>query len=198
MSQPGTPASMSSVSSFQSFLSDDSYLAKLKPVDAGFVEMMKEVKALDTKRSIIAERKVQSHTQKRRDPADVANRKDWTEKQTKEYASYKALVKSLADANKKAVASTNIALAQDDEESCRKALADQKARSNAAIRAGEARLGFMTRYPNAYSTPSHRNHIKAVEDNLNSTKLAQREIQNQQKTKALDLRAPDLEHCAVV
>lgn len=134
MYRPDTPASMSSVSSFQSFLSDDSYLAKLKPVDAGFAEMMKEVKALDTKRSIIAERKVQSHIQKRRDPADVANREDWTEKQTKEYASYKALVKSLADANKKAATSTNIALAQDDEESCKKALADQKARSTAAIR----------------------------------------------------------------
>lgn len=40
----------------------------------------------------------------------------------------------------------------------------------------------MTRYPNAYSTPSHRNHIKAVEDNLNSAKLAQREVQNQQKS----------------
>lgn len=125
---------MSSVSSFQSFLSDDSYLGKLKPVDAGFAEMMKEVKALDTKRSIIAERKVQSHIQKRRDPRDVSNRDDWTENQTKEYASYKALVKSLADANKKAVASTKIAMARDDEESCKKALADQKARSTAAIR----------------------------------------------------------------
>lgn len=125
---------MSSVSSFQSFLSDDSYLEKLKPVDAGFVEMMKEVKALDTKRSILAERKVQSHIQKRRNPADVASREDWTETQTKEYASYKNLVKSLADANKKAAASTNIAMAQDDEESCKKALADQRARSTAAIR----------------------------------------------------------------
>lgn len=50
-------------------------------------------------------------------------------------------------------------------------------------RAAEARLGFMTKYPNAYSTPSHRNHIKAVEDNLNSAKLAQREVQNQLKSK---------------
>lgn len=51
-------------------------------------------------------------------------------------------------------------------------------------RAGEARLGFMTKYPNAYSTPSHRNHIKAVEDNLNSAKLAQREVQNQLKSES--------------
>lgn len=129
-----TPASTSSASSFQSFLSDDSYLEKFKPVDAGFAEMMKEVKALDTKRSIIAERKVQSHIQKRRDPSDVANREDWTEKQTNDYAAYKALVKSLADANKKAVASTTIAQAQDGEENCKKALTDQKARSTAAIR----------------------------------------------------------------
>lgn len=129
-----TPASTSSVSSFQSLLSDDSYLEKFKPVDAGFAEMMKEVKALDTKRSIIAERKVQSHIQKRRDPTDIDNRDDWTEKQTKDYAAYKALVKSLADANKKAVASTDIAKAQDDDENCKKALTDQKARSTAAIR----------------------------------------------------------------
>lgn len=129
-----TPASTSSASSFQSFLSDDSYLEKFKPVDAGFAEMMKEVKALDTKRSIIAERKVQSHIQKRRDPTDVANREDWTEKQTKDYTAYKTLVKSLADANKKAVASNNIAKAQNDDESCKKALTDQKARSTAAIR----------------------------------------------------------------
>lgn len=134
MYRTNTPASISSVSSFQSFLSDDSYLEKLKPVDAGFAEMIKEVKALDSKRSIIAERKVQSHIQKRRDPADVANREDWTEKQTKDYAAYKALVKSLADANKKAVTSTNVAKAQDDEESCKKALIDQKARSAAAMR----------------------------------------------------------------
>lgn len=134
MSQADTPASMSSVSSFQSFLSNDSYLDKLRPIDAGFADMMKEVKALDTKRSILAERKVQSHVQKRRDPTDVANREDWTEKQTKDYANYKNLVKSLADANKKAVASTSIAKNQDDEESCKKALADQKARSTAAIR----------------------------------------------------------------
>lgn len=132
---------MSSVSSFQSFLSDDSYLEKLKPVDAGFAEMMMEVKALDTKRSMIAERKVQSHIQKRRDQADVAAREDWTEKQISDYASYKALVKSLADANKKATASSNIARARDDEESCKQALADQKARSTAAIRYVQTRCG---------------------------------------------------------
>lgn len=50
-------------------------------------------------------------------------------------------------------------------------------------RAAEARLGFMTGYPNAYSTPSHRGHIAAVEGNLNSAKLAQREIHNQQKSR---------------
>lgn len=41
----------------------------------------------------------------------------------------------------------------------------------------------MTKYPDAYSTPSHRNHIKAMEDNLNSAKLAQREVQRQQSSK---------------
>ncbi|KAK2599571.1 hypothetical protein N8I77_011312 [Diaporthe amygdali] len=174
---------ISSVSSFQSFLSDDSYLEKLKPVDVGFAEMLTEIRAIDTNRSILVERKLQSHTQKRRDQADLSPREDWTSRQTSEYQAYKDMVKSLAAANKKAVASSNIAKVQDDEASCRKALADQQARSTAAIRAAEARLGFMTRYPNAYSTPSHANHIKAVEDNLNSAKLAQREVKDLLKSK---------------
>ena len=109
-------------------------MARLKPVDAGFAEMMNEVRALDTKRSIIAERKVQSHIQKRRDQTGISARENWTENQTKDYASYKALVKSLADANKRAVASSNIAKARDDEQSCKRALADQKAKAKAAIR----------------------------------------------------------------
>jgi hypothetical protein len=45
----------------------------------------------------------------------------------------------------------------------------------------------MTRYPNAFSTPDHRNHIIAVEDNLNSSKLAQREIEKKQKSKSHSL-----------
>lgn len=48
----------------------------------------------------------------------------------------------------------------------------------------------MTKYPNAYSTPSHRNHIKAMEDNLNSAKLAQREVQNQLKSKCYASQYP--------
>lgn len=48
----------------------------------------------------------------------------------------------------------------------------------------------MTRYPNAYSTPSHRGHIAAVEGNLNSAKLAQREIQNQQKSMSREFSPP--------
>lgn len=134
MSQPNTPASVTSVSSFQSFLSDDSYLEKIKPVDAGFIDMIKEIRALDTKRNIQAERKTQSHIQKRRDQGDIERREDWTDKQVKEYDAYKALVKSLEKANKTATASGKVAKARDDEESCKQALADQKARSNAAIR----------------------------------------------------------------
>ncbi|KAI3398711.1 hypothetical protein diail_8750 [Diaporthe ilicicola] len=173
-------SSVSSTASFQSVLSDDSYLAKFKPVDEGFKEMMKEVNALDTKRSIIKERKVQSHIQKRRDQTDVDRREDWTEQQIQDYASYKALVKSLSDANKVAAASTKVCKAQRDEASYGKSLEDQKARSAAAIRAAQARLGFMTKYPDAFSTPSHATHIKAMEANLNSAKLAQREVQIQQ------------------
>jgi hypothetical protein len=136
MYRPNAPASksVSSVSSFQSFLSDDSYLDKMKPVDAGFVEMMEEIQALDTKRSILEERKLQSHTQKRRDQADINRRTDWSDKQIQDYAAYKALVKALGEANKTAAASGKAAKAQDDEASCKKALADQKARSDAAIR----------------------------------------------------------------
>lgn len=55
----------------------------------------------------------------------------------------------------------------------------------ASIRSAEARLKFMTRYPNAFSTPSHKKHIKAVEDNLNSAKAAQKEVQTQLDSKYL-------------
>lgn len=132
MAQPTTPGSISSVTSFQSFLSDDSYLEKMKPVDAGFSAMMSEIRALETKRSVVAERKVQSHIQKRRDQTDIS-REDWTEKQIQDYDSYKSMVRVLEVANKKAVASAKVAKARDDEESCKKALEDQRARSDAAI-----------------------------------------------------------------
>lgn len=126
-----------------SFLSDDSYLNKLKPVDAGFAAMMAEVRALDTQRNILLERKLQSHMQKRRDQTDTARREDWTEAQEREYAAYKATVKALEDANRKAAASTAAARARGDEENCRKALEDQRARSGAAIRyVGNARPGM--------------------------------------------------------
>jgi hypothetical protein len=41
----------------------------------------------------------------------------------------------------------------------------------------------MTKYPNALSTPSTKTHIKAAEDNLNSAKLAKREIEVQKQSK---------------
>ncbi|KAL1854008.1 hypothetical protein Daus18300_011598 [Diaporthe australafricana] len=175
-----SPASVSSTSSLQSVLSDDSYLKTFKDVDKGFEAMLKELNALDSNRSIQEERKLQSHIQKRRDQTDHATREALTEKQMKDYEAYKSLVASLSTANKMAAASTKVAKARGDEDSYTKALADQEAKSNAAIRAAEARLGFMTRYPNVFNPPSHRNHIKAVEDNLNSAKVAQREVQIQQ------------------
>lgn len=104
----------------------------MKPVDAGFSDMVSEIRALETKRSVLVERKVQSHIQKRRDQTDIA-REDWTEKQVQDYDSYKSMVRVLEVANKKAVASAKVAKARDDEESCKKALEDQKARSDAAI-----------------------------------------------------------------
>lgn len=108
-------------------------MEKMKPVDAGFFDMINEIRALETKRSVVAERKVQSHIQKRRDQSDFTQPEGWTEKQVQEYDHYKSLVKVLSDANKKAVASGKVAKARDDEESCKKALEDQKARSVAAI-----------------------------------------------------------------
>lgn len=133
MYRAGTQAS-TSTSSVSSFLSDDSYLKKLKPVDTGFAAMMTEVRALDTQRNILLERKRQSHMQKRRDQTDTARRQDWTEAQEREYAAYKAAVKVLEDANRKAAVSTAAARAKGDEENCRKALEDQRSRSSAAIR----------------------------------------------------------------
>lgn len=134
MYQLQSPASVSSTSSLQSILSDDSYLEKFKPVDAGFIAMLKEVNALDSNRSVLAERKAQSHIQKRRDQTDNATREAWTEKQVKDYELYKSLVVNLSTANKTAAASSKVAKTRGDEDSCKKALADQKARSNAAIR----------------------------------------------------------------
>lgn len=54
--------------------------------------------------------------------------------------------------------------------------------TNHNYRAAEARLGFMTKYPNAFSTLSTRNHLTAVEDNINSIKAALKEIETQKKS----------------
>lgn len=42
----------------------------------------------------------------------------------------------------------------------------------------------MTRYPDAFSTPSHKTHIKAVEDTLNAAKHAKREMDTQMQSES--------------
>lgn len=133
MSRPPSQESTASASSYDSMLSDDSYLAKMKPVDAAFVEMMGEIKVLENNRRMFEERKVQSHIQKGRDPNDTERRENWTEKQLKDYANYKLLVSGLSRANDRATASEKVAKTKKDEESRIKALRDQKDRSAQAI-----------------------------------------------------------------
>lgn len=47
------------------------------------------------------------------------------------------------------------------------------------FRAATARLGFLTRYPDAFNTVSHGGHIKAVESALDAAKNAKREMKTQ-------------------
>lgn len=49
----------------------------------------------------------------------------------------------------------------------------------------------MTKYPDALSTPSTKTHIKAAEDNLNSAKLARREIEVQKQSRSISYLSLD-------
>ncbi|KAI1747725.1 hypothetical protein F4782DRAFT_520162 [Xylaria castorea] len=195
MSRRSSSGSDSSINSYTSVLSDDSYLKTLQPgIDDQFQEMLSHVKKIENHRRVLKERKIQSHEVKKRDPNDVGRRLDWTKQMDADYASYKAKVdvlsaaKSVQEASSRAARQSRKADLSTQEKVRNKALEDDKKWLNAAIAASTERLGFMTKYPNALDTPTTRSHIKAAEDNLNSAKLAVREIEPQKK-KIADARA---------
>ncbi|KAK4247664.1 hypothetical protein C7999DRAFT_31965 [Corynascus novoguineensis] len=188
MSRPSSAGSTKSTDSYSSVLSDDSYIASFKPgIDDSFKEMLNEIKMTDSNRSLLKERKIQSHEVKKRDPADTERRTNWTPQMVAEYDGYKEKVKLLEKAKAKQVASEKAAKGskksdmKTQEKLRLQALADDKAWLDAAIVAGTARLQFLKNHPNALSTPSTKTHIKAAEDNLNSARSAQREVEIQEK-----------------
>ncbi|RYP13396.1 hypothetical protein DL767_010754 [Monosporascus sp. MG133] len=188
MSRRSSSSSGKSTDSYASVLSDDSYLATLKPgIDDQFKEMLSHVKVIENDRKILKERKIQSHEAKKRDPNDTQRRTDWTPQMEADYASYKAKVDALFAAKKVQEASEKVAKQSKtadiaiQEKNRNEALRDDEKWLDAAIAAATARLGFMTKYPNALSTPSTKSHIKAAQDNLNSAKQARREIEIQKK-----------------
>jgi hypothetical protein len=91
-------------------LSDDSYLATLKPgIDDQFQEILSHVRMIENNRKILKERKIQSHEAKKRDPNDTAKRTDWTSQMESDYLSYKAKVDALGAAKKVQEASEKVA-----------------------------------------------------------------------------------------
>ncbi|KAF2968710.1 hypothetical protein GQX73_g4902 [Xylaria multiplex] len=183
MPRPGSPDSYASV------LSDDSYLALLKPgLDDIFKEVLNDIKILeDNRRSILKERKIQSHEAKRRDPTDLDTERDWTPQMELDYESYKAkgeVLKSVKAAQKASASAVDNNRSSDLatlEALHNTALEDAETWQRVAMEAAVERLNFMKKYPNAFNTPSTKTHIKAAEDTLNSAKLAQREIQTRKK-----------------
>ncbi|KAK9773304.1 hypothetical protein SCAR479_10033 [Seiridium cardinale] len=188
MSRRSSSSSVSTVESYMSALSDDSYITHLKPgLDDQFKAMLNHVKVIENDRKILRERKIQSHKAKKRDPEDVSRRLDWTPQMEADYESYKAKVDALSVAKSAQDASEMAAkMSRHEDLAIQKeirstALKDDETWLNAAIAAATARLGFMAKYPNALNTPATKNHIMAAQDNLHSAKLAQREIQIQKK-----------------
>ncbi|TGJ80525.1 hypothetical protein E0Z10_g8231 [Xylaria hypoxylon] len=193
MSRRSSSSSQKSNDSYTSVLSDDSYLATLKPgIDDQFKEMLNHVKMIENNRKVLKERKIQSHEAKKRDPNDVNRRLDWLPQMEADYKSYKAKVdllsaaKTTQEASEKAAKKSKNADLATQEKARNAALDDDRIWLAAAIAcffythlAATARLGFMTKYPDALSTPSTKSHIKAAEDNLSSAKKALREIEIQ-------------------
>ncbi|RMZ83277.1 hypothetical protein DV738_g1397, partial [Chaetothyriales sp. CBS 135597] len=181
--------SKTSTESIHSVYSEDSYIATFEATfDDAFREMLDEVKMLGNNRKILLERKVQSHNAKKRDPNDTAKRTDWTPQMEAEYQLYKVKVAELTKAKKDHKLSEKAAKQSKNDDLAtikrlrNKALSDAEKWLNAGIEAAKARLDFMSKYPNAFSTPATRSHIKAAEDCLNSAKRAKREIEIQKTT----------------
>ncbi|KAM0245335.1 hypothetical protein ACHAQJ_010593 [Trichoderma viride] len=174
-----------SADSYSSVLSDDSYLETLKEVDGPFREILSEIRITENNRKILKERKIQSHELKKRNPNDTQRQTNWTPEIETDYVSYKSKVNVLAAAkavqeeSEKITRKSKNADVATQEFAHNKALQDDKKWLDAAIIVAVARLSFMTKYPDALSTPSTKTHIKAAKDNLNSAKLTRREIEVQ-------------------
>lgn len=88
--------SSGSTDSYTSVLSDDSYLATFQPgIDDQFRETLEDIRLIENNRTILKERKIQSHEAKKRDPNDTLRRTDWTDEMEAEYRSYKDKVDAL-------------------------------------------------------------------------------------------------------
>ncbi|OHF01737.1 hypothetical protein CORC01_02928 [Colletotrichum orchidophilum] len=189
-----TDCSSNTTVSYASALSDDSYKKSFikSGNDDSFMEMMEHVTIIESGRDFLHERKIQSHNVKKRDINDTALRSaDWTPQMVRDYASYKAKVSVLGKTRKTAVASGQAIKSvlgksfEIQEPVYLKALNDDELWVNAALEAAKARLGFVTKYPDALPTKSTVNHIAQAADNLTSAKNAHSAIQ----TKRQKLRA---------
>ncbi|KAI0205951.1 hypothetical protein F4808DRAFT_455448 [Astrocystis sublimbata] len=186
MSQNSSPRSFDSDKSYVSTLSDDSYLEQLKPgLDDQFKEMLNHIRMIENSKTIVEERKRQSHNAKKSN--GLVQTPEWTGIMRADYAQYKAKVDELAAAKKKSSASDmrakrskNQALAE-QEKARATALEDSRLWFDAAIVAAKARLSFMTKHPNAYDSGSTQRHIKAAEDVMKSAKHAKRQIEVQKQ-----------------
>lgn len=138
--RPSSSSSNKSTDSYTSVLSDDSYLADLKPgIDDQFKAMLDNIRMIENNRKILKERKIQSHEAKKRDPNDKDRRTDWTSEMEAGYLSYKGKVDVLNEAKKVQEASEKVAKKSKNvdiatqEKNRNKALADDEVWLDAAI-----------------------------------------------------------------
>jgi hypothetical protein len=85
-------------------LSDDSYM---EGFDDGLKDMLLELKMIDCHRTLVKQRKIESHKAKRLDPADVETRK-WAQPLKDAHKAYKDEVDKLAEAKAVHAASQSI------------------------------------------------------------------------------------------
>jgi len=108
--RPGSSDSASSADTFQSALSEDSYLGSLVPgLDDQFKTMLNEVKMVENHRKFVKERKIQSHKAKKLDPADIGRRTDWSDQQNEDWSSYKEKVLDITEPKRQHDASVKAA-----------------------------------------------------------------------------------------
>ncbi|KAJ3579529.1 hypothetical protein NPX13_g1035 [Xylaria arbuscula] len=187
MSRRNSTSSNTPSESLSSVLSDDSYIVKLEQdLDDTFKDILASVETPASQRSIMKERRIQSHIIKRRDPNDVGS-ETWSDEMKADHKAYKGKVNDLAKAAKTQKMSRKIGreTKKDDlatyEAVCNTALSDAREWARLGIEAGTARLNFLTKYPDAFDTEGHRKHLIQAQANLDSAKLAYRECHSLQE-----------------